>query len=84
MLVAEPTIVATADALVVSPAASEGAMILADNTTNAVLKVGTKFKMVAIKASVIGTANTDVCMVDGILQTSQATSFATTNLFTAP
>ena len=82
--IAEPTIVATADKLTVLPSAGDGAMILADNTTVAPIALGSNFRMTAVAASTIGTAAANVWYLEGILFTSQATGFVTTNLFTAP
>lgn len=84
LIIAEPTIVATGDKLTVLPSAGDGAMILADDTTVAPIALGTNFRMTAVAASTIGTAAANVWFVEGILYTSQATGFVTTNLFTAP
>ena len=84
LLVAEPIIVATGDKLTVLSSSGDGAMILADNTSVALIALGSNFRMTAISHSVIGTASSDVWFVQGILYTSQATGFVTTNLFTAP
>ena len=83
LLVAEPTIVATADALTVSPSAGDGTLVLAANTTDAIIATGTHFKCTAVAASDT-TASTDVWFVEGTIMTTQATGFVTTNLFTAP
>ena len=40
--------------------------------------------MTAVAESTIGTAAANVWFVEGVLFTSQATGFVTTNLFTAP
>ena len=84
LLIAEPTIVATADKLTVLPSAGDGAMILADDTTVAPIALGSHFRMTAVTESTIGTAAANVWFVEGVLFTSQATGFVTTNLFTAP
>ena len=83
LLIAEPTIVATADKLTVSPANGDGALILAANTTDAVIATGTHFKCTAVAASTT-TASTDVWFLEGTLMTTEATGFVTINLFTAP
>ena len=83
LLIAEPTIVATADKLTVSPANGDGTLILADNTSVAPIAIGTHFKCTAVAASTT-TASTDVWFLEGTLMTTQATGFVTTNLFTAP
>ena len=84
LLVAEGVTTAEGDVLRVGVSSGDGTMILADNTTNAVIVVGSRIKMTAIAASTIGTASGDVWLVEGQLNTSQATGFVTTNLFTAP
>ena len=84
LLIAEPTIVATADKLTVLPSSGDGTMILADDTTVGLLSLGCNFRMTAIAESTIGTAAANVWFIDGILFTSEATGFVTTNLFTAP
>ena len=76
--------VTTADKSNIVPAGGEGALIIADDTTNGVADVGTSFTLTAIAASTIGTAAANVWLVDGTMMTAQATSFATTNVFTAP
>ena len=82
--IAEPTIVATGDKLTVLPSAGDGTMVLADNTAVALIALGSNFRMTAVAESTIGTASGNVWFVEGILYTSQATGFVTTNLFTAP
>ena len=76
--------VTTADKSNIVPASGEGALILADDTTNGVVDVGTSFRLIAIAESTIGTASGNTWLVDGNLMTAQATSFVTTNVFTAP
>ena len=76
--------VTTADKSNIVPAGGEGALIIADDTTNGVADVGTSFTLTAIAASTIGTAAANVWLVDGTMMTAQATSFVTTNVFTAP
>ena len=76
--------VTTADKSNIVPASGEGALIIADDTTNGVADVGTSFTLTAIAASTIGTASGDVWLIDGTMMTAQATSFVTTNVFTAP
>ena len=76
--------VTTADKSNIVPAADEGAMIIADDTTNGVADVGTSFRLTAILASTLGTSGANVWLVDGTMMTAQATSFVTTNVFTAP
>ena len=66
------------------PASGEGTMILADDTGNAVIALGSHFRMTAVIASPIGTASGNVWHIDGTLCTSQATGFVTGALFTAP
>ena len=83
LLILEPTIVATGDKLLVSPTNGDGALILAANTTNAIIATGTTFRLTAVAASTT-TASTDVWLLEGNLMTTQATGFVTTNLFTAP
>ena len=83
LLIAEPTIVATGDKLLVSPANGDGAMILSDNTTNAIIATGTTFRCTAVAASTT-TQSTDVWLLEGNLMTTEATGFVTANLFTAP
>ena len=84
MKVVDSVATTTADIPQVVPAGGEGALILADDTTNGVAAVGSSFRLVAISESTIGTAAANVWLVDGTLMTAQATSFVTTNLFTAP
>ena len=76
--------VTTADKSNIVPAGGEGALIIADDTTNGVADVGTSFRLTAIAASTIGTAAANVWLIDGTMMTAQATSFVTTNVFTAP
>ena len=76
--------VTTADKSNIVPAGGEGALIIADDTTNGVADVGTSFRLTAITASTIGTAAANVWLIDGTMMTAQATSFVTTNVFTAP
>ena len=66
------------------PASGEGTMILADDTGNAVIALGSHFRMTAVIASPIGTASGNVWHIDGTLCTAQATGFVTGALFTAP
>tara|TARA_B100000700_G_scaffold243009_1_gene270823 strand:+ start:280 stop:909 length:630 start_codon:yes stop_codon:yes gene_type:complete len=72
------------DASNVIPAAGEGTLVLADDTTNAVIAVGSHFRCTAVAASTIGTASGNTWFITGTLVTAQATGFVTTNLFTAP
>ena len=67
----------------ITPAAGEGTMVLADNTTNGVIVAGTHFRATAVAISTT-TAAANVWLVSGTLVTNQATGFVTTNLFTAP
>ena len=76
--------VTTADKSNIVPASGEGALVLADDTTNGVADVGSSFRLIAIAESTIGTAAANVWLVDGNIMTAQATSFVTTNVFTAP
>ena len=76
--------VTTADKSNIVPAGGEGALIIADDTTNGVAEVGTSFTLTAIVPSTIGTAAANVWLIDGTMMTAQATSFVTTNVFTAP
>ena len=76
--------VTTADKSNIVPAGGEGALIIADDTTNGVADVGTSFTLTAIIPSTIGTAAANVWLIDGTMMTAQATSFVTTNVFTAP
>ena len=76
--------VTTADKSNIVPAGGEGALIIADDTTNGVADVGTSFTLTAIVPSTIGTAAANVWLLDGTMMTAQATSFVTTNVFTAP
>jgi|TARA_R100001480_G_C4649307_1_gene170621 hypothetical protein len=76
--------VTTADKSNIVPAGGEGALIIADDTTNGVADVGTSFTLTAIVPSTIGTAAANVWLIDGTMMTAQATSFVTTNVFTAP
>ena len=66
------------------PAAGEGTMVLADNTSNAIIAIGSHFRLTALISSPIGTASGNVWQIDGTLCTSQATGFVTGALFTAP
>lgn len=79
----EVAIAATGDKLLVSPVDGDGAMILAANTSNALLLAGTHFRMTAVKASTT-VASSDVWFIEGNLITSEATGFVTGALFTAP
>jgi len=76
--------VTTADKSTVIPAAGEGTMVLADDTTNGVIAVGTHFRATAVAASTIGTASGNTWLLSGQLMSAQATGFVTTNVFTAP
>jgi len=71
------------DASNVKPAAGEGALILAEDTTNAIVGPGTNFRVTAVALSTT-TAAANVWHIQGTIATSQATGFVTTNLFTAP
>ena len=66
------------------PAGGEGAMILADDTSNAVVAVGSSFRLTAIAESTLGTAGANVWLIEGTLMSAQATGFVTGALFTAP
>ena len=66
------------------PASGEGTLVLADNTTNAAVAIGTNFRFTAIQASTIGTASGNTWNISGTMCTAQATSFVTGALFTAP
>ena len=66
------------------PAGGEGTLVLADDTTNGVIAVGSNFRVTAIAASTIGTASGNTWLVTGLLMTAQATAFVTTAVFTAP
>ena len=66
------------------PASGEGTLVLADNTTNAAVAIGTNFRFTAIAASTIGTASGNTWNIQGTICTAQATSFVTGALFTAP
>ena len=84
MKIVDNVAVTTADKSNIVPAGGEGALIIADDTTNGVADVGTSFRLIAIAASTIGTAAANVWLVDGTMMTAQATSFVTTAVFTAP
>ena len=66
------------------PAAGEGTLVLALDTSNATVAVGTHFRVTAVTQSVIGTASSNVWHIDGTIATPQATGFVTGALFTAP
>ena len=66
------------------PASGEGTFVLADDTTNGVIAVGTHFRAIAVAASTIGTASGNTWLLTGAIYTAQATGFVTTNVFTAP
>jgi hypothetical protein len=83
LLIAEPTIVATADKLQVSPTNGDGTLVLADDTSNAIIATGTYFRATAVAVSTT-TASADVWFLEGVLMTTQATGFVTGALFTAP
>jgi len=74
----------TADKSNIVPAGGEGALILADDTTNGVVAVGSQFRCTAVAASTIGTAAGNTWLIEGTLMSAQATGFVTTNVFTAP
>ena len=76
--------VTTADKSNIVPAGGEGALIIADDTSYGVADGGTSFTLTAIIPSTIGTAAANVWLLDGTMMTAQATSFVTTNVFTAP
>ena len=76
--------VTTADKSNIIPDSGDGTLVLADDTTNGVIAVGSKFRFTAVAASTIGTASGDTWLVDGTLMSAQATGFVTTNLTTAP
>jgi hypothetical protein len=71
------------DASNVIPASGEGTLVLADNTSNAVIAVGTHFRLTAVALSTTS-ASTNVWHIDGTICTSPATGFVTGALFTAP
>ena len=73
----------TADKSNIVPASGEGAFIIADDTTNGVLDLGSSFRCTAVSASTT-TAGANVWLLEGRLFTAQATGFVTTNVFTAP
>ena len=66
------------------PASGEGTLVLALNTTNAEIAVGSSFRLTAIAASTIGTASADVWLIEGTIMSTDATGFVTGALFTAP
>ena len=84
LFVSAAVMVAEADKASVLPSSGDGTMILADDTSVAPLSLGCNFRMTAVAESTIGTAAANVWYVEGVLFTSQATGFVTTNLFTAP
>jgi hypothetical protein len=73
----------TADKSNIVPAGGEGAFIIADDTTNGVLGLGSSFRATAVAASTT-TAAANVWLLEGRLFTAEATGFVTTNVFTAP
>jgi|1_EtaG_2_1085319.scaffolds.fasta_scaffold00953_8 hypothetical protein len=66
------------------PASGEGTLVLADDTSNGVVAVGTHIRVTAVAASTIGTASGNTWLVSGTIMTAQATGFVTTAVFTAP
>ena len=66
------------------PASGEGTMVIANDTSNAIVAVGSHFRFTAIAASTIGTASGNTWHIEGTICTSQATGFVTGALFTAP
>ena len=82
--VVDTAAVTAADKTVVTPAGGEGAMVLADNTANAGIAVGTHFRCTAVAASTIGTAGGNTWLIEGRILTADATGFVTAALFTAP
>ena len=66
------------------PAGGEGTLVLADDTSNAAIAVGSSFTLTAVAESTIGTASANVWLIDGTLMSGDATGFVTGALFTAP
>jgi len=65
------------------PASGEGTLVLAADTSNAAVAVGTHFRVTAVALSTTS-ASTNVWHIEGNICTSQATGFVTGALFTAP
>ena len=62
----------------------DGTFVLAADTSNGAIAVGTHFRLTAVTASVIGSAGTDVWLAQGVLVTKDATSFVDDAITTAP
>ena len=73
-----------ADKTQIVPDSGDGTLVLADDTSNGVIAVGSKFRFTAVAASTIGTASGDTWLVDGTLLSADATGFVTTAVTTAP
>ena len=84
LTVVDTSAVTASDKTNIVPAAGEGALILADDTTNGAVAVGSQFRCTAVAASTIGTAGGNTWLIEGVLTSADATGFVTTNVFTAP
>ena len=78
------TAITAADKSTAVPASGEGTLVLALNTTDAEIGVGSSFRLTAIAESSIGTASADVWLIEGTILSPDATGFVTGALFTAP
>ena len=65
------------------PGSGDGTLVLANDTTNGEVKVGSCFTCTAVAASDIGTASSDVWLVQGVM-IGDAAGWVTTALFTPP
>ena len=65
------------------PSSGEGTLVLAANTSNGVLAVGTHFRVTAVALSTTS-ASTNVWHIEGTFCTTQATGLVTGAIFTAP
>jgi hypothetical protein len=75
---------ANADKSSINFDSGDGTIVLAENTSNGTIAVGTHFRLTAVTASVIGSAGTDVWLAQGVLVTKDATSFVDDAITTAP
>ena len=84
LTVTDTAAVVASDKTNVVPAAGEGTLVLALDTSNATLAVGCDFRVTAVAASTIGTASGNTWLVTGNLMAADAGGFVTGALFTAP
>ena len=82
--VLDTTAYTAADKTNIIPAGGEGTFVLADDTSNGAVAVGTYFRATAVAASTIGTASGNTWLLSGQIFSADASGFVTGAVFTAP